>query len=185
MKICINIYFFRGDQILKNKVRELYIKGYSAREIAEKLQKSEGSIKMFINRNFKDFKKVHEEQKKIREGLKKLNKFEFIKAKYIEGYNAKEIATILDESHGHIRNYISQNLKKYSFEHRKARDLNKNIKKVVRSMNNSFMSDASLLKQNRQSFKYDKNYNIEFDEETRSARPDDVPKKFYRRNSIM
>lgn len=169
---------------MKNRVRELYIKGYSAKQIADELQKSESSIKMFINRNLKDFKKVHEEQKKIKEGLKKLDEFEFIKSKYIEGYNAKEIAMILGKSHGHIRNYISKNLKEYGFQHRKARDLNKEIKKVVRSMNNSFMSDSSLLKQNRQSYRYDRNYNIEFDEPTRSARPSDAPKKFYRRNSI-
>lgn len=171
---------------MKDKIRELYIKGYSAKQISAELKKSEGSIKMFIKRNFKDFKKVHEEQKRIREGLKKLNESEYIKEKYVEGYNAKEIANILGKSHGHIRNYISKNLlKKYGFQHRKARDLNKDIKKAVRSFNNSFMSDSALLKQNRQSYKYDKNYNIEFNEDTRSARPDDAPKKYYRRNSII
>lgn len=169
---------------MKNRVRELYINGYSVKQIADELKKSEGSIKMFINRNLKDFKKVHEEQKRLRKGLERLDEFEYIKEKYIEGYNAKEIAIILDKSHGHIRNYISINLKEYGFKHRKARDLNREIKKVVRYMNNSFMSDSSLLKQNRQSYKYDKNFNIEFDEKTRSSRPGDAPKKYYRRNSI-
>lgn len=170
---------------MRYKIRELYIKGYSAKEIADKLEKSESSVKMFISRNLKDFKKVHQEQLRIRKGIKKLNQFDFIKEKYLEGYNAKEISIILNLKHGYIRNYISENFRQYGHQHRKSRDLNKNIKKVVSSMANSYMSNSSLLRQNRQSYKYDKNDNIEFDETTRSARPADMPKKFYRKNSII
>ena len=170
---------------MKNKIRELYIKGYSVKEIAVELKRSEGSVKMFITRNLKDFKKVHQEQLRIRKGIKKLSQFDFIKEKYLEGYNAKEIATMLNLKHGYIRNYISENFKQYGHKHRKARDLNKTIKKVVSSMANSYMSNSSLLRQNRQSYKYDKKGNIEFDETTRSARPSDMPKKFYRKNCII
>ncbi|MEF9991314.1 MAG: hypothetical protein RR835_02355 [Peptostreptococcaceae bacterium] len=170
---------------MRNRIRELYITGYSVSEIAAELKRKEGSVKMFINRNLKDFKKVHDEQKRIREGLKKIDDFEFIKEKYIEGYNAKEIALILEKSHGYIRNYISKNLKEYGFKHRKARDLNNEIRKAVKSLNNSIMSNSAILKQNRQSYRYDKKYNIEFDEQSRSAKPDDMPKKFYRKSSIV
>lgn len=170
---------------MKNKVRELYIKGYSAKEIAVELNRKEGSIKMFINRNLKEFKKVHEEQSKIRKGLQKEDKFASIKDLYLKGYNAKEIAHMVKKSHGHIRNYISRNLSSYRFEHRKARDLNKSIIKAINTMNNSYMSDKSFLRLNRQSYNYDRKGNLEFDEVTRGTRPTDVPKKIYRKSSII
>ncbi len=46
-------------------------------------------------------------------------------------------------------------------------------------MNRQYMDDNSLLKMNRQSFNYDKNYNLIFDEE-RGKRPNDLPKKIKR-----
>lgn len=170
---------------MKNKIKELYLKGYSAREIADELEKKEGSIKMFINRNLKEFNKLHKEQSKLRKALQNLNEFEAIKELYLKGYNAKEIAMLRNVTHGYMRGYISQNLKKYSFEHRKARDLNKSIIKAINTMNNSYMSNQSFLRQNRQSYNYDKKGNLEFDEVTRGTRPTDVPKKIYRKSNII
>lgn len=170
---------------MKDKVKELYLKGYSAKEIAVELKKSESSVKMFISRNLKEFNKLHKEQSKLKKDLVQLNEFESIKKLYLKGYNAKEIAKLRSVTHGYMRIYISQNLKEYGREHRKARDLNKTIRTVVSNMTNSYMSNSALLRQNRQSYRYDKNENIEFDESTRSAKPADAPKKFYRSNSIV
>ena len=170
---------------MRTEIRNLYIDGYTAKEIAEILCRSECSVKKFISRNLKDFKKVHEKQKLLKKGLKKLDELEYIKQRYIEGYSSSEIAILLNKSYGYIRNYICENLTSYRREHRKSRSLNKEIKKVVASMANSYISDSAMLKQNRQSYNYDKNNNLEFDETTRSARPSGLPKKIYRRNFIL
>ena len=45
-------------------------------------------------------------------------------------------------------------------------------------MNNSFISNSSLLKYNRQSYKYNKNNNLVFNEE-RGRKPIDLPKTYY------
>lgn len=169
---------------MKTRIKRLYLEGYTAKEIALAVNKSEGSVKMFIKRNLNEFKKLHKEQKELRACLDKQDQFNKIKELYLKGYNAKEIAKLLELSHGHIRNYISENLKGYGFEHRKARDLNKSIIKAINSTNNSYISNVSFLRQNRQSYKYDRNGNLAFDESTRGTRTIDVPKKFYKKNAI-
>lgn len=170
--------------ILKAKIKELYLLGHSSKQIADILGKKDATIRKFINRNLKEFDKLHEEKAKLIRANTKLDVKEKIKELYLKGYNAKEIAKMLQKSHGYIRNLISTNLRECSKDHRKARDLNKSIINAINSMNNSYISDASLLRQNRQSYKYDKNFNLVFDEESRSTRPHDVPKKFYRREAI-
>ena len=169
---------------MRDNIREMYLAGYTVKEIAKELNKSEGSVKMFISRNLKGFEKVHKKQIEIKKSILKTNKLDRIKQLYVQGLNAKEIANILGESHGHIRNTINQNLKEFRKEHIKSRDLNKSIIKTVKRMNNSYMSDLSLLKQNRQSFKYDKNNNLEFDKENRESKPADIPNKIYMRNIV-
>lgn len=169
---------------MRDKIREMYLAGYTAKEIAKELNKSEGSVKMFISRNLKGFEKIHEKQIEIKKGLLKINKLERIKKLYLQGLNAKEIANILKDSHGYIRNIISENFKEFRKEHIKARDLNKSIIRAINRTNNNYMSDIALMKQNRQSFRYDKNGNLEFDEENRANKPNDLPKKIYIKNVI-
>ena len=169
---------------MRDKIREMYLDGYTTKEIAKELNKSEGSVKMFIRRNLKGFEKIHKKQLEIKKCMLKTNRLDRIKTLYVKGFNAKEIANILNESHGHIRNTINLNFKEFRNEHIKARDLNKSILKTVRRMNNSYMSYLSLIKQNRQSFKYYKNDNLEFDKENRENKPADIPKKIYIRNII-
>lgn len=164
---------------MRSKIKQLYLEGYSAKEIAYKVCKTEVSVRKFISRNLKEFSKLHKEQLEIRQNKKKVASTEKIKQLYLKGYNAKEIADILNLSHGHIRNFISVNLRERSQEHRKSRDLNKSIIKSINNMNNSYISNAAFLKQNRQSYKYNKNNNLVFDEDTRGTRPTDVPKTFY------
>lgn len=169
---------------MRDKIREMYLAGYTVKEIAKELDKSEGAVKMFIRRNVKGFEKVHKKQMEIKKSLLKTNRLDRIKQLYVQGLNAKEIANILGESHGHIRNTINLNFKEFRKEHVKSRDLNKAIIKTVKRTNNSYMSDLSLIKQNRQSFKYDKNNNLEFDQENRENKPADVPNKIYMRNIV-
>jgi len=44
----------------------MYLDGYTTKEIAKELNKSEGSVKMFIRRNLKGFQKVHKKQMEIK-----------------------------------------------------------------------------------------------------------------------
>lgn len=101
-----------------------------------------------------------------------------IKELYLKGYNAKEISNLLNEKHDTIRRCVNRNFADLKFQHRKARDLNRDIKRAVDSMNNSFISNSSLLKYNRQSYRYNKNNNLVFDEK-RGRRPVDLPKAYY------
>jgi hypothetical protein len=103
---------------------------------------------------------------------------------YVKGYNAKEISSILskikevDIKSDTVQRCINRNFSDLKLNHTKARNLNKDIKRSIDIMNNSFMSNSSLLKYNRQSYKYNKNGNLVFDEE-RGKRPNDLPKNFY------
>ena len=162
---------------MKEKVKILYLEGYDIKEIANKLEKSESSVRKIIDRNFKEIK----EMRKQGERSIFLNN---IKTLYLKGYNAKEIADSLGYSHTRIKRLISQNFKDLLEEHKKARSYNSSIKKSINHINNSFISDSALLKINRQSYKYNKNYNLVFDEETRGKRTEDIPKVYYRRKNI-
>lgn len=121
-------------------------------------------------------------------GIKlRLNKDE-VKELYVRGYNAKEIANIL-KNRGQIniksdtvQRCINRNFYKLKSEHKKNRDINKDIKKSIDNMNNSFMSNSSLLKMNRQRYNYNKNGNLVFDESI-GKRPYDLPKTYYIRNN--
>ena len=107
-----------------------------------------------------------------------------VKDLYLKGYNAKEISNILsrikevDIKSDTIQRCINRNFSGLKINHIKARNLNKDIKRCVDIINNSFMSNSSLLKYNRQSYKYNKNGNLVFDEK-RGKRPNDLPKNFY------
>ena len=103
---------------------------------------------------------------------------EEVKKLYLKGHNSKEISNILNEKHDTVRRCINRNFSYLKFEHRKARDLNRDIKRAVDNMNNSFISSSSLLKYNRQSYRYNRNGNIVFNED-RGKRPVDLPKAYY------
>lgn len=118
----------------------------------------------------------------------RLNKDE-VKELYAKGYNAKEIAKIL-KGRGQIniksdtvQRCINRNFYKLKSEHLKNRNINKDIKKSIDNMNNSFMSNSSLLKMTRQRYNYNKNGNLVFDESA-GKRPYDLPKTYYIRDKI-
>ncbi|WP_343101983.1 hypothetical protein [Romboutsia sp. MSSM.1001216sp_RTP31141st1_G3_RTP31141_220114] len=170
---------------MKETIRELYINGYNSNEIGNILGMNSNTIRSFINRNLKELKKVNEEQKKIRNDIKKNDKIVDIKKLYLKGYNAKEIAKMIGDSHSLVRKYISQNLlRKYGLEHRKTRELNKSIIRVVDNINNSYIPNRPFLNWNRQSYDYNKNGNLVFNEK-RGIRPKDAPKTFYKKNCMI
>lgn len=61
---------------LKMEVRKLYIAGYNAKEISEKLNKPHGAIRVCIHRNFKDLKLTHEKAKQARKDIARIAKQE-------------------------------------------------------------------------------------------------------------
>ncbi len=108
-----------------------------------------------------------------------------VKELYIRGYNAKEISNILFEKNKiHIKSdtiqrCINRNFSDLKFQHRKARCLNRDIKKSIDRMNNSFINNKSLLKYNRQAYNYNKNGNLVFDMKN-GKKPIDIPRTFYK-----
>ena len=103
---------------------------------------------------------------------------EHIKILYTKGYNAKEIAELLVYTHSYMREYISKNLSEYKIEHKKNRVIKKEMIRAVDNMNNSYISNSAILEWNRQSYDYNENGNIVFNEK-HGARPLDLPKTFY------
>lgn len=95
-----------------------------------------------------------------------MKKKDRIKELYINGYNSKEISNITGFTQDSIKKCISRNFQEYKFIHRENRQIKKDSLKAINKMN-------------RQSFNYDKNYNLIFDEE-RGKRPNDLPKKIKR-----
>lgn len=108
-----------------------------------------------------------------------------VKRLYIKGYNAKEISNILYERNNEntksdtIQKCINRNFSELKSEHRKARDSNKKIKRAIDIKNNAYMSNHSLLKYNRQSYSYNQNGNLVFNNKG-GKKPADIPKTFYK-----
>lgn len=158
-------------------IKNFYIEGHTSKEISEKLDIKYDSLKKYINRNLKEYKQINAKNKALKKHIK-------IKELYLKGYNAKEIAEILNFSHKYMREYISKNLKEYKLENMKNREINRTIIKAINSMNNSFIGNSALLKWNRQSYDYNENGNLVFNE-NRGIRTNDLPKTYYKRHGII
>lgn len=109
---------------------------------------------------------------------------EKIKRMYIMGLNYDEIADRLNYNKSSVRSCINRNFSNFRFEHRKNRDLNKSMIKAINQENNSFIGNRALLKWNRQSFNYNKNGNLVFNER-RGKRPKDLPKSFSKKDGMI
>lgn len=102
-----------------------------------------------------------------------------IKELYIRGLTSSEISKRIDENIESIQKCITRNFKEYKEIHNLNRNNYKETIKAVNKMNKKFISDDALLKMNRQSYKYDSDYNLIFNEE-RGKIPNDLPKKIKR-----
>ncbi len=165
-------------------IKDLYILGYNAKEIADEVGHKYENIQKYIQRNLKEFKDKHKKNRLKKEEYKKQIHKEHIKTLYIKGYNAKEIAGLLSFSHSYMREYISKNLSEQKIEHKKNRAIKKEMIKAVNNMNNSFIGNSAILDWNRQSYDYNENGNIVFNEK-HGARPLDLPKTYYKRDSVI
>ena len=146
--------------------------------IANKLGHKYENVQKYIQRNLKEFKEINKQNRIKNEEYKKQIHKEHIKILYTKGYNAKEIAELLVYTHSYMREYISKNLSEYKIEHKKNRVIKKEMIRAVDNMNNSYISNSAILEWNRQSYDYNENGNIVFNEK-HGARPLDLPKTFY------
>lgn len=154
------------------EVKRLYEMGYVAREIAEQLDERVDTVRYQIHKKFKDSRDTHRLNKeKNRPGDK-------IKDLYVKGYNVVEISKVLKLDKNNVKMHVSRNLSLFKDQHEKVRKENEEIKRVVSKMSKNYMNDYSLLKMNRQSYDYDKNYDLVYNEKSRGIRPCDLPKKY-------
>lgn len=103
---------------------------------------------------------------------------------YVKGLNYKEIAKAMNYKSDSVRQCIHRNFRHLSFEHRKNRDLNKSIIRAINQDNNSYIGSNALLRWNRQSYDYNKNGNLVFNEK-RGTRPKDLPKSFSKKDGMI
>lgn len=154
------------------EVKRLYEMGYVAREIAEQLDERVDTVRYQIHKKFKDSRDTHRLNKeKNRPGDK-------IKDLYVKGYNVTEISKVLKLDKNNVKMHVSRNLSSFKDQHDKVRKENEEIKRVVSKASKNYMNDYSLLKMNRQSYDYDKNYDLVFNEKSRGIRPCDLPNKY-------
>ena len=170
--------FHKYNKSCNFDIKDLYVVGYNAREIANKLGHKYENVQKYIQRNLKEFKEINKQNRIKNEEYKKQIHKEHIKILYTKGYNAKEIAELLVYTHSYMREYISKNLSEYKIEHKKNRVIKKEMIRAVDNMNNSYISNSAILEWNRQSYDYNENGNIVFNEK-HGARPLDLPKTFY------
>ncbi|HAU4845819.1 TPA: hypothetical protein KPG21_000006 [Clostridioides difficile] len=100
-------------ELNKDEIRKLYLEGYNAKDIAILLNINIEKIKKCISRNYKDLKEIH-----IKNNEKLLNKDE-IRKLYLEGYNAKDIANILNKNIEMVKKSIIRDCKDLKKVHKK------------------------------------------------------------------
>ncbi|HBF2925402.1 TPA: hypothetical protein KN155_003483 [Clostridioides difficile] len=98
-------------ELKENKIKDLYLKGYRAKEIATTLEIGYESVRKYIVRNCKDLKEIHKKNSNsIIEEIRKL---------YSEGYNTKEIAHVLHKNIDMIEKNITRNCRDLKKIHKK------------------------------------------------------------------
>ena len=111
----------------------------------------------------------------------KLNK-EIVETLYKKGLSASEISERLEFiSVSSIQKCITRNFKHLRDTHKENRKMRQENLMILKLQEKKFISDSALLKYNRQSYNYDKDYNLIFNEK-RGAIPDGLPSKYMRTN---
>lgn len=112
---------------------------------------------------------------------KKSNK-EVIEILYKKGLSASEISERLGSiSVSSIQKYITRNFKHLRDIHKENRKTRQESLRILKEQEKRIISDSALLRYNRQSYNYDKDYNLVFNEK-RGAIPDGLPSKYMRTN---
>ncbi|MBZ0660725.1 hypothetical protein KWL79_018590, partial [Clostridioides difficile] len=98
-------------ELKENKIKDLYLKGYRAKEIATTLEIGYENVRKYIVRNCKDLKEIHKKNSNsIIEEIRKL---------YSKGHNAKEIAHVLHKNIDMIEKNIIRNCEDLKKIHKK------------------------------------------------------------------
>lgn len=111
----------------------------------------------------------------------KLNK-EIVETLYKKGLSASDISERLEHiSASTIQKCITRNFQHLKETHKENRKMRQENLRILKYQEKKFISDSALLKYNRQSYNYDKDYNLIFNEK-RGAIPDGLPSKYMRTN---
>lgn len=97
---------------MDDKIKKLYMNGFTYIEIAKQLNTSEIKIKHIIDIRLNNYKELHLRNKLKRDNLYKSCNFD-IKDLYVVGYNAREIANKLGHKYENVQKYIQRNLKEF------------------------------------------------------------------------
>ncbi|HBH4034389.1 TPA: hypothetical protein KSL09_003213 [Clostridioides difficile] len=117
-------------ELKENKIKDLYLKGYRAKEIATKLEIGYESVRKYIARNCKDLKEIHKKNNNsIIEEIRKL---------YSKGYNAKEIAHVLHKNIDMIEKNIIRNCEDLKKIHKKNNEKVVDIEEVRKLYSKGF-----------------------------------------------
>nr|WP_312985698.1 hypothetical protein [Clostridioides sp.] len=158
------------------KIKTLYEEGYIPSEIACKIDEKVDTVRNQIYKNFKESRAIHLENREKRPNDK-------IKELYCKGYTISEISKILNVKRDNVKNHFYRNLTEYRSDHEEARKLNNEIKKLVQKECKNYISDHALLKINRQSYVYDKNNDLVYNDKRCGEIPSGLPRKY--KNEVL
>lgn len=155
----------------KEVIKNLYILGNTAIDIAKEIGEKNETIKKIIDRNFKqEFYEKHLKNRNINQ--------EKIKQLYIDGYTDSQIAKKLKEvKEDTIKKFINRNLGEFNEQHLKNRTKRKEIQEVSRALMNEstkYLGTPQLLKWCNSGFERDSKGNSRFKKGI-GARPIDLP----------
>lgn len=161
----------KNSKSIIEELRKLYSEGYNAKEIADILNKNINMIKKCICRNCEDLKNLHKTNNE------NVVDIETVRRLYLKGYDSKEIADISNKDSNTVNLCIYRNCVDLKKIHKENQRIRKDTLKLLDRYNKTYINDSSLLKYNRQSYKNDKNNNLEFDS-SRGEKPYDIPEKY-------
>ena len=101
-----------------------------------------------------------------------------VKKYYLNGYNAVQIADILNAKVEAVRKCIQRNLKEFKNDHKIAQIRDKEILKITAREARQSMSDAEFIKRNSSIYKTNKNGDMVLDRKKSGTVPFDVPTRF-------
>lgn len=103
---------------------------------------------------------------------------ERVKELYQQGYNAEQIAILLECKSSAIRQCIHRNFKNFKTMHTLNKTIDKEILRITKNEVKSYMSDAEFIKRNRSIYKTAENGDIIIDKKVSGIISFDVPVKF-------
>lgn len=101
-----------------------------------------------------------------------------VKELYQQGYNAVQIAQILECKPDTIRQCIHRNFKDLKIDHTLNKIRDKEILRVTRNEAKNYMSDAEFIRRNKSIYKTDSNGDIVLNKKVSGTIPFDVPRRF-------